>query len=133
MLHTIPCFFEFGIAAVDLQLTPIGSLLGRIKLDGNETDNLGFLVFIAGTSYMAMTNDAGNFTIRGIPAGSGYEVVIMKGSYTSVWTASQTVTGGGSANLGDKTVNSSDINGMGGTVDDMMTWKGSFATASANP
>jgi hypothetical protein len=119
-------------AAEDLQLTPVGSLSGRIKLDNKDNGNLGFLVFIAGTSYMAITKDDGTFTISGIPAGSDYEVVIMKGNYTTVWTTGQSISGGQSASLGDKTINSSDLNGTGGTIG-MMIWKGSSATAPANP
>jgi hypothetical protein len=65
------------VVAADLLLTPVGSLSGRIQLEDNETGNLGFLVFVAGTSYMAITNDAGDFSIGGIPAGSDYEVVVL--------------------------------------------------------
>jgi hypothetical protein len=119
--------------AADLQLTPVGSLSGRIKLDGGETGSLGFLVFLAGTSYMAITNDAGDFTISGIPAGSGYDVVIMKGNYTVVWKTDQAISGGQSVILDDKTVSSSDLNGTGGTADGAMIWKGASAAAPANP
>jgi hypothetical protein len=117
--------------AADLQLTPVGSLLGRIKLDNGETGNLGFLVFLAGTSYMAITNDAGNFTISGVPAGSGYDVVIMKGSYTCTWITGQPVNGGAAISLGDKTVAGSDLDGSGAAGE--MIWKGSFAVAPENP
>ncbi|MDR1249074.1 MAG: carboxypeptidase regulatory-like domain-containing protein [Treponema sp.] len=106
--------------AADLQLTPVGSLAGRIKVKGGETGNVGFLVFIAGASYMAMTNDAGNFTISGIPAGNGYEVVIMKGSYTAFWTTSQTVNGGATVTLDDKILSASDLNETGAAPEGTM-------------
>ena len=61
-----------------LKLTATGSIRGTITIDENESGNTGFLVFVAGTSYMAMTDDAGNYTISGVPAGSGYQLVATK-------------------------------------------------------
>ena len=61
-----------------LKLTATGSISGKITLDNGRSGNTGFLVFVAGTSYMAMTDDAGNYTISGVPAGSGYQVVATK-------------------------------------------------------
>ena len=49
--------------AETLKLTATGSIKGKITLDNSLTGNTGFLVFVAGTSYMAMTDDAGNYTI----------------------------------------------------------------------
>lgn len=66
--------------AETLHLTATGSITGKITLDNATTGNTGFVVFVAGTSFMAITDDAGNFTISGVPAGSGYQVVAMKGS-----------------------------------------------------
>ena len=65
-----------NVTAPDLNLTPVGSISGRIRLDGNNTGNFGFLVSIAGTSYMAITDAAGNFTVSDIPAGGGYYIVM---------------------------------------------------------
>ena len=42
-----------------LNLTATGSISGRITIDGSGWNNIGFLVFVAGTSYMAMTDDSG--------------------------------------------------------------------------
>ncbi len=61
-----------------LKLTATGSIRGTITIDENESGNTGFLVFVAGTSYMAMTDDAGNYTISAVPAGSGYQLVATK-------------------------------------------------------
>jgi type VI secretion system secreted protein Hcp len=69
------------ITATDLYLTLVGSISGRILLDGTGTDNLGFLVYIAGTSYGAVTDDTGAYTISSVPAGSGYDLVILNGEY----------------------------------------------------
>ena len=78
-----------------MSLTPTGNITGRIKLDGNETGNWGFLVSIAGTSYMAVTADDGRFTISGVPEGDGYSIIIMKGSYIDFWSASPVSVSGG--------------------------------------
>ena len=61
-----------------MKLTATGEISGRITIDYNNYGNSGFLVFVAGTSYMAMTDDSGNYTISGIPAGRGYQVVASK-------------------------------------------------------
>ena len=61
-----------------LQLTATGNISGRITIDGNDSGNTGFLVFVAGTSYMAMTDNYGNYTISSVPAGSWYQVVATK-------------------------------------------------------
>ena len=64
--------------ADDLKLTATGSISGTVTLDGTNNGNMGFVVFVAGTSYMAITDDSGNYTISGVPAGSDYQVVAMK-------------------------------------------------------
>ena len=48
-----------AVTADDLNLTAVGSITGRIVLDETETGNLGFLVCVAGTSFMAATADNG--------------------------------------------------------------------------
>jgi hypothetical protein len=53
-----------------------GTLSGRITVDGAETGNIGFMVAISGTDYLAVTDDAGDFEITDIPAGSGYALYI---------------------------------------------------------
>ena len=69
----------------DLTLTATGSLSGRITLDNSQNNNAGFVVFAAGTSFMAVTGSSGNFTISGVPANTSYEIVVMKGSFTYLW------------------------------------------------
>ena len=63
-----------------LQLTATGIITGTITLDNKSSGNTGFLVFVAGTSFMAMTDDSGNYTISGVPAGNGYQLVATKGN-----------------------------------------------------
>ncbi len=69
----------------DLKLTATGSLSGKIILDNSQNNNAGFVVFAAGTSFMAVTGSSGNFTISGVPANTSYEIIIMKGSFTYLW------------------------------------------------
>ena len=117
-----------SVSAADLNLTPVGSIAGRIVLNGNTTGNFGFLVSVAGTSYMAVTADDGSFSISDIPAGNNYLVIIIKGNYTDVWTTTlQSVSGGGTTNLAQKSITSAEINNAG------LQWKGELPNAPASP
>lgn len=64
--------------AETLNLTATGSISGRITLDNKKTGNTGFIVFVAGTSFIAMTDDSGSYTISDVPAGNGYQIVATK-------------------------------------------------------
>ena len=120
-----------SVTAADLNLTAVGSIIGRILLDNNtDTGNFGFLVSVAGTSYMAMSGDNGRFTISNVPAGSGYLVVIMKGSFTAVWSSDTiSVTGGQTTALepNPRIFTTVEIGGIG------IIWKGEYSTAPSNP
>jgi hypothetical protein len=63
------------VTAADLNLTPTGKISGIVTLNNALNGNLGIVVFIAGTSYSAMTADNGSYTISGVPAGTGYVLV----------------------------------------------------------
>ncbi|MDR3284138.1 MAG: collagen-like protein, partial [Treponema sp.] len=117
--------------AADLNLTAVGSITGKITLDGTPTGNFGFLVFVASTSYMAMTDDAGSFEISDVPVKSypGYQVYITKGAYTDVWNT-VTVSAGTASDLGLKTLTAADIAPSGGSG---ITWKGTLTSPPANP
>jgi hypothetical protein len=111
------------VTATDLQLTAAGSLTGTVTVNGNNT---GVLVFIAGTSYMAMTNDLGVFTISDVPAGSGYQVVVMKGSFTGI-LGTYTVTGGETTRIDPQDLTITETGGDG------IVWQGALAAAPENP
>ncbi|MDR0910585.1 MAG: hypothetical protein LBM77_12560 [Spirochaetaceae bacterium] len=123
----------------DITLATTGSLSGRIKLNGNEAGNSGLIVSLTGTNFMAITGDDGTFSIEDIPAReTAYTLLVMKGMWTVLWNADDE---GGEADrtaivrpnadtaLGNMSIASADIvAGNGGIV-----WKGSHATAPANP
>lgn len=112
----------------DMQLTAVGQISGRVRLDGATSGNLGFLVFIAGTSYMAVTDDAGAFTISDVPVKDNYTIVVSKNSYVFVWGPA-TTTAGATIDMGVKTVASSDLTAS----NSYLVWKGSLSAAPANP
>jgi len=56
--------------AETLSLTPTGNIQGNITLDGATTDIIGVLIFIPGTSYIAITNNSGHYLLTYIPTGT---------------------------------------------------------------
>ena len=115
-----------AVNADDLNLTATGSISGKIILDSTETGNFGFLVCIAGTSFMAVSADNGNFIISDVPAGSAYQIIIMKGNYTALWTTTPSITSGSQpTSVGTKNVSSDEIIGGG------IIWQGEFANTAA--
>ena len=81
---------ESGVSTLTnmMLMMPVGSVYGQIIVDNNESfmSNLGFLVFITGTSFMAVTDINGNFEISNIPIGNDYEVLILKGYFYDTWS-----------------------------------------------
>lgn len=57
-----------------------GAIAGRVTLNGNPTGNLGIIVFVPGTSNIAITDDNGNYIISGIPQGT-WDVGAIKDGY----------------------------------------------------
>ena len=91
-----------------LILTPVGSISGKITVDGNGA--MGFLVSVAGTSFMAVTSGDGTFTISGVPAGSGYMIIVMKGNYTTFYTSDPlSVSGGVTTDMEAKNITSPEL------------------------
>jgi hypothetical protein len=114
-----------------LTLTPVGSVTGQITVDGEVSGNLGFLVCVAGTSYMAVTADDGTFTINDIPAGNGYFFTIIKGNFIAMWdTVPQTVNARETTTLSPnpRLINGDTINITGGIV-----WQGERTSHPDNP
>ena len=120
-----------------LKLTATGSITGRITTDWNSwSGNTGYLVFVAGTSYMAMTDAAGNYTISGVPAGSGYQVVASKNGVIHNLSSNVRVTANGITTLADNNFTSTELDNtvQGEKGDDgkdgiSMVWLGSYYSA----
>ncbi len=70
--------------ASDLKLTATGSISGKVQLDGNG--KAGFIVNLAGTSFMAVTGEDGSFIISDVPAGTEYNLSVLFGTYTYIVT-----------------------------------------------
>ncbi len=54
---------------VDIQLVPTGTFLGQATLE-NAVDHTGTVVFLEGTSYVAVTDAAGGYSLTGVPVGA---------------------------------------------------------------
>ncbi len=123
-----------------LNLVATGSISGKIKSDDKSLGNTGFLVFIAGTSYMSITNDAGYYTISDIPAGNGYQVVVMKNGAIHNLMSNISVTANKTTTLSDYIFTTSElkdqykgeqgIQGKKGTDGISILWLGAFDDAS---
>jgi outer membrane protein assembly factor BamB len=89
-----------NVTAAELYLTPTGQISGQVTLNGASRGNLGIIVFIAGTSYAAATEDSGAYTISSVPVGTAYLLVASKSGYGDATTnvdvtAGQTTTASG--------------------------------------
>lgn len=94
---------EEEVIVPDLQLTATGSLKGKISIEDTAASNSGFVVFIAGTNYMAVTDANGNFEIFNIPAATDYEIVIMRETFTFYWKSEVEVKAFIISDIGEKT------------------------------
>ena len=73
----------------DLYLTPTGTITGIVTLEGVSAGSYGgTIVYLAGTSYLAVTDANGNFEITGVPEGSDFVLVATMHGYVD---SSQTV------------------------------------------
>ncbi len=76
-----------AVSQVDVQLTPTGSITGTVAISG-ETFLGSIIVYLEGTSYVAVTDSTGHFTISNVPAGT-FRIQAQKGGMISAF---QTVT-----------------------------------------
>lgn len=115
--------------ADDLKLTATGSISGTVTLDGTNNGNMGFVVFVAGTSYMAITDDTGNYTISGVPAGSDYQVVAMKNDIIHSLNVNVTVYANKNTSITAADFTSEELSGRS------IVWLGAFDSPSqiSNP
>lgn len=71
-LNQVPSITGIANKLGTIGLQKFGSISGKATLLGNYgiADFAGITVYIPGTSYSALTDDAGNFSITGVPPGS---------------------------------------------------------------
>ncbi len=96
------------VTQVDIELTATGSIEGNVTLEGATEDpptHFGTIVYIDGTSYMAVTDGNGDFTMSDVPVSTSphYTLVFYHAGFTSdQFTGVQVTTG-----------TTTDINGQG--------------------
>lgn len=116
-----------------MTLTATGRITGKITLDEGDSGNTGFLVFIAGTSYMAITDDAGNYTISDVPAGNGYQLVVMKNNVMHFLDTDVVVNANSSTSIATNNFTSKELkasDGKDGADGTSIVWLGSFEDES---
>ena len=77
-------------------LGPVGNISGTVTLAGDEPDE-GIMVYIPGTSFLAMSDADGNYTITNVPEseeGESYTLVCARDEYMNARTASISVVAG---------------------------------------
>ncbi|MBR4330604.1 MAG: leucine-rich repeat protein, partial [Candidatus Riflebacteria bacterium] len=95
----------------DITLTATGSISGKVSLDNSLDNNIGFIVSIAGTSFMASTDSDGRFRITDIPADTGYQIIVMKGNYARLLGSDITVAPFIETSVGNLSIQSEDLQG----------------------
>jgi hypothetical protein len=83
------------VVEVNVQLTPTGAFAGTVATNPATTDRSGFLCYIAGTSYLSITDNTGNFKISGVPATEPYYITISKPGFVTVKAGPFTITAAG--------------------------------------
>lgn len=81
------------VTAAEMNLVTVGQISGRVIINKTDNDNLGYMVFVAGTSYMAMTDDSGRFVISDVPVGIDYHTVIAQGEHIVAWDKIDVIAG----------------------------------------
>ena len=82
--------FIKAVTVVDIVLTATGSISGTVQLNGALTGLSGTFIYAEGTSYVAGTDDSGNFIVSDIPIGT-YNIVFYHNGYASVTQAAVVV------------------------------------------
>lgn len=116
------------ITASVLELTAVGELSGRVQVYGSNTGNLGYFVMLVGTSYIAVTNENGEFNITDIPVSNGYTVMVTKDNYLETWEMVY-IEAGINTNLGSFYINLPDENDINGNF----SWQGTLDSHPENP
>ena len=87
---------------IDVDLTPTGDFTGNAFLE-NATTHPNTIVYVQGTSYVAVTNPAGGYTISGVPVGN-HTVRATHPGYLDETRAGTITTAGQEVTLSDMTL-----------------------------
>ncbi len=112
----------------DLTLTATGSLSGKISINESESSKAGIMVFIAGTSFIALTDENGTFTISGIPIGNNYQLIVMYDNCTYIWRKSISVYEFANTYVGEFALTLNEQENNFSLVS--IIWKGAFSNSS---
>lgn len=115
------------VVVPSLQLSLAGTLSGRVIVNETETGNGEIYVYLAGTSFNAVTDDAGCFTLYGVPSGIPFDVKVYCEGSVQDWQ-SVTLSSGLHTDLGSKSLDVS-----GDSENQMIVWKGSLVDPPENP
>jgi hypothetical protein len=97
-----------AVSQVDAQLTPTGSIEGQVQLNtttGGENVS-GAIVYLVGTSYVAVTDIDGSFTIANVPANQSFELDVSSSLGVSTTKPTVTVSPGTTTQAGIVTLQS---------------------------
>ncbi|MDD2717926.1 MAG: hypothetical protein PHW04_18715 [Candidatus Wallbacteria bacterium] len=93
---------KMAITTLNIQVTATGSLSGKVTLTG-QTQYSGIMVYLAGTSYLALTDVIGNYLISDIPV-SFYTLEVMFQGYANQRLTSVEVLAAQTHTLNDMTL-----------------------------
>jgi hypothetical protein len=79
-------------------LGPVGNISGNAAFEDEITHD-GIMVYAAGTSYIAMTDADGNYTITNVPEGDDYMVMFAVGQHLAPYPDLVSVTAGETSEL----------------------------------
>jgi|GEM_PF-1381311 len=95
------------VTTLNPQLTPTGKITGKVTLSigGTAQAISGVFVYINGTSYIAVSDTAGNFTINNVPSnslsgGAAYEILVSSTRGTASPVTGVVVSPGATTNIG---------------------------------
>ncbi len=91
-----------AVTRLDAQLTPTGSVTGVVQIVNNSvTENVsGAIVYLDGTSYVAVSALDGKFTIANVPANQDFSLKVISSRGVPTTSPSVTITPGSTQNAG---------------------------------
>lgn len=95
------------VTQVDIELTATGSIVGNVVLEGMPADPpsyFGTIAYIDGTSYMAVTDANGDFTMSDVPVSTSphYTLVFYHAGFTSTQETGVQVTTGTTTDINNE-------------------------------